>query len=757
MLLLGRDDLLLEFDHLLRRYPVVEVAGPSGVGKSSFVGAGLCGRLDRDRQFIVRSFAAWSMLPASAGTVFYAEAVLGALQELGAPDPAAAEDGVVPAPVVPSPWQPRIDAFLADPAVPLPKEDPIGFVHAVNDALGDRLVLVFDQVEELLRDDPYVGRLFLKNVRETAAIIPGGFTQVVSLREEFLGHLRIIEESLDPSLWRLKVVGEVSAAHVADIVTIPLELHPELEVSADATVIKAVVDLWALARPQREVTVREVLDESRPGLLHLQAFLHTMWAVLDPVPGATLDAATVAAGLEIRWPADETTAVQLLADVLERYVKLELSDRRREHTAPDPADSTLAQQALETTRTAALLPDHLSSGTYKLPRHTDDLAATVLTQLRDLHRQLTPEERQAEADRLAAGQRPHYPAGMSEGYDMGKQVRAFARTLALKCRVDPERRLDAAHLARAAVTEYAGLASWGDPTMIAGRLLGPSEDDHEEGKPSAALVAACEVIVTYERSLRWLEASGILRMTLTRNGGRMAAIVHDGFGSALIGWSSTALDEPKVAVALPVAVAGKQIFHRPEVLDDATALGPAELPYTDGLGWIGCNVTAFFDGVTFRNCDFRSTLFAGCRFRGVVFEDCVTHGLLFLECTFEGGFTIRSTGDASARRDAAMLRTLSFGRGCVAVDQPIVLEGFSGYGAFFDDLAGPWEVRRSSFSHLVVLGNTKLGAGPGAIVDSAELSHVRVAGHHPHEIVITGQGEPSYLEAPGVVLNYHSA
>lgn len=760
-LLHGRDLLLAEFRRLLQRYPVIEVAGPSGVGKSSFIGAGLCGRLDQESRLVIRAFSAWSQLPDTAGTVFYAEALKAALRN--------GSGGA----------QARIDEFLHDPKLVSTEEDPFAFVQAVNTAFGQDLVVVYDQLEELLRDDPHLGRRFLANVRDIAAALPDGFTQVVSLREEYVTHLKIIEESLDTSLWQLKLITEVGSEVVSKMVTSPLE-RSDIDVEVDDDLIKAIDETWLLARPDmRSSSRREVADESRPGLLHLQGFLYTMFAQLDPAPGTRITSEQVAEVLGIRWPSTQEDAMAFFAEGLERYVELELERRFRELVV-DGRDLRLRQFADETKRIAAALPEHLSSAGYKLVRGTDGLAATVLTQLRDLHRQLDKDQRTDEAAACDAGA-PQFPPGMAEGSDIGQQVKSLAQALARRCRQDhgQEHPLDAAELAAAAVAEFPGLMTWGDNEMAAGRMYRPMTDIGED-EPSPALMTACELVVTYERALRWLEKSCIIRMTPSRTGERMAAIVHDGFGTALTNWAARALDDPRVEVALPVAVTGKQVFYRP-MTDDRYALDREVLPRTEGLGWIGCNVTAFFDRLVFRSCDLRSTLFVNCRFREVVFEDCVTHGLLFIDCKFQGGITIRSTGSDHAREGAKELKTITFGRGCVVEDRALRFEGLGGYGVFLDDFVGAWEVAACTFSHLVVSGyracgedeaggDPGSGAGPGRIVDSPSLSHVVVKGWHPHPLEIWGSrgrrvpgqeapklDAPAHLQAASVNITYHPA
>jgi hypothetical protein len=812
-LLLGRDDLIAEFASLLRSYSVIEVAGPSGVGKSSFLSAGLRGRLDRETDLIVRTFALWSTLPDSAGTVFYAEALKAALSTGGGDD------------------QPEILEFLARPDLVAPKDDPFGFVTAVNEEFGADLVVVFDQLEELLRDEPQVGRQFLANVRDVATALPGGFTQVVSLREEYVAHLKVIEENLHASLWRYKVITELDEAVMEDLIRRPLQSTgasanadgssgPSLQpVTASDDLVELLTSTWVAARGGSSSAARTIVDESRPGLLHAQAQVYAMFAAVDPAPGDVLTADAVAAALDLEWPVtdaadpasevDQRSLSEFWPNRLTQYVDLELQNRSDEFCQRD--EDHLVLRAAETKRIAAALPEHLSSGGYKLVRGTDELAATVLTQLRDLHTQMDPSVRERELAARAeggaeAGLVAQYPEGMAEAGDAGQQVQSLAVALARTCRElrPASGEVTSLELARTIVDKHPGLATWGDNEIAAGRMhRSAGEIKASSDLPSPALLTACELIVTYERALGWLETSGIVRMAQTRRSrrgesSRMVAIVHDGFGRALNEWALGVLDDPLVEIALPVAVTGKQIFYRPNTDDELQALTPDNLPTTDRLGWIACNVTGFFDGITFRECDLRSTLFVRCRFRNVTLEDCLTHGLLFIDCEFEGEFAITSSDRPEARPGADLMKTVTFGSRCRAVEGGVLrVQGHKGYGLFLDDWTGPWEIVGCSFSHLRVNGaHASLtssaplaaeadapadekappdgepargfvpgrGAGPGRIVSSPRLSHVVIEGHHPEPLIIAGSDDrtdrgsrlvaPDYLEAPGVDVLY---
>jgi hypothetical protein len=530
-------------------------------------------------------------------------------------------------------------------------------------------------------------------------------------------------------------VGEVSSEVIPELITVPLESAGQ-GVTVDSVLTTEIQKAWELARPDSQGDARwRSFDEAQTGLLHLQAFLYTMYEELQPEAGGTITADRVVETMRISWPTTLSGAQDFFAEGLKRYVKLEIDKRGKllveaDGRAAQPDPERAQRLVYETKRIAAALPEHLSSAGYKLPRGTDELAATVLTALSDLHRPL-PEER--------VGEDGGTPVLHNQGNDRNQQVKPIAMALAKLCRTQfPD---DADGLHASTLDEYPGLKDWGDTESPAGRMRGQTP-----------LRTACELVVTYERAVRWLTESCIIRMTPTRKGERIAAIVHDGFGDALRAWANDALDDPEVEISTPVAVTGKQIFYRGT--DDEDALTPDHLRHVDGLGWIGCNVTAFFDGLVFRNCDFRSTLFRDCRFRGVVLEDCLIDGLLFIGCTFEGGFTIRGTTDG-ARRPRASVKTVTFGRGCRAVDAPVALDSLGGYGIFLDGFHGPWLIDNCDFSHVFVTGSAepdrpRAEAGPGRIVNSPDVSHMVIGGPTVGAVVIKGSDKPPFFDAPRI-------
>lgn len=758
-LLFGRRRDVGRFSDAVTRHAVVEVAGPSGVGKSSLIRAGFVGLAgSRVSGRIVRLFSDWSSVPAGSGAIRYAWTLKKTLQ----PNPDRDQDRGR------DPDQDEIDDLIT--WAPDPLVDPVDFIDCVQDELGSRLVLIFDQLEELLRQDQSLGRTFLRNIAFVARRHPNGFCQVVALRDEYVHHLRLIEEDVDPGLWAYLAIKEVKEDCVTTVVRRPLELAVDdgtVGVRIADTLVDRIVDCWEQARhpasgPDTD-RAPEVLDESTVGLLHLQGFLYALFELVDPPPGSELTVEAVEAVVDRvagGWPDDQRSARRFFALWLEQYVNAVMTAEAEEFVATGGRDVDLFRElADETRRVLTLLPDHLSSAGFKLVRGTDELAATVLTPMSELHTEFPPEVLEELGDQI-------YEFG---GDEQNQQVRWLTTVLARMCR-QTRNWNDAAALAEQACREYPWLRKrWGVDTPQAGRL-----------RFATAIEAACEMVVTYERALKWLESRNLIRLssinvtgprpddemaaaegadrpvgrsTAARPGQpelepQIVALVHDGFGNALRAWAARTADVPSVAVALPVAITARQVFFRPR----KPALTATDLPRTTGLVWISCNVTTDFNGITFYDCDFASTLFRNCRFTDVVFENCRIDGVLFFGCRFRG-VTIRNVpagpGDP-AGTDGPKLKSVTVGRGSAAEGAPLRFEGLDGAGLFVEDFSGQWELRNCSLHHVVVSGPQPADDDPspelwvsdrpaaiGRIVDSDDIWHLDV-GTHVDAVVLDG-------------------
>lgn len=205
----GRTNETRQLIELLEQHqvPVLPVLGPSGVGKSSLVGAGLLGYLDGDRYLIAR-------LP--HGLRLTAEELLAwALASAGDPD------------TVQAGWYDRWSALARQ------LTDEQGIRTAVEQTLSRhggrcRLVLVADQFETLLADAPGTARrldamLGVLTARRTDGSRPAQAVVVVRidfLRQlEQLPHLRTAWEATS------MVVQPMMRTQLREVITCPLEGH----------------------------------------------------------------------------------------------------------------------------------------------------------------------------------------------------------------------------------------------------------------------------------------------------------------------------------------------------------------------------------------------------------------------------------------------------------------------------------------------------------------------------------------------------
>lgn len=704
-LLYGRDEDLARFVRAVTSHCVVELVGASGVGKSSLVRAGLVGRLNRESDLIVCQLKDWHRVEPGTGEAHYAHALALALGPLAN-------------------------------SLPDHRADPYSFVLAVQRVLGARLVVVFDQLDELLRDEPETGRTFLENVADVAMLVPQGYTQVVSVRQEFKYELSSIEQRLG-ELCRIFPIGPVAVSAIAEIVTKPLE---GVEVTAAPQLVDAILNAWKLAAMALEsemakARVAAASHEADVGLLHLQAFLWAMFDAIQPSVGSQIEAADVEAATEIEFPVTGVAATEFFGSGLELYVSLMMRARADWYVVEQGETDEARLRATETIGIATAIPAHLSSAGFKLTRGTDDLAGSVLHGLRDLH----------DFGAVARGEATPAVGAIS----IEDEDQSLAKVMARLCR-EAALAEDGDRLEQKVLVELEPLSDrWGDNGMVCGRMTGRS-----------ALRTACELAATYERAILWLLDSHVLRTPRAPSEAaharaeddRMVSLVHDGFGRASNRWAAREREQPMIRITSVVKMTGKQVLFRP-VGDERDALTPADLPYTDNLGWIGCNVTAHFKDLVFRNCDLRSTLFNYCRFTNVVFEDCLTHGILFLETTFEGedGFVIRGTNPVS--EPTSRVQTLTVGPGCKILGGGLTLERIGGYGLFLDGaVGGPWTLSECEIEHVRVHGGHG-GVGPGTIVDSPRLTHVAITGATGH-VDVSGSHDIAYLEDLDRVVHY---
>ncbi len=113
--------------------------------------------------------------------------------------------------------------------------------------------------------------------------------------------------------------------------------------------------------------------------------------------------------------------------------------------------------------------------------------------------------------------------------------------------------------------------------------------------------------------------------------GQTYELVHDGFGRAFVAWAEDHLKAPLDVLAATTAQRG--------VFDWRDLTGIVR-----DVCWRSCTIgpatglrELILDNVAFVDCDLTGTVFERCTFRGGKFENCVLDFVIFRECKFEAG------------------------------------------------------------------------------------------------------------------------
>ncbi|CAL9639376.1 nSTAND1 domain-containing NTPase [Streptomyces sp. enrichment culture] len=238
-----------------QQVPVLPVLGPSGVGKSSLVGAGLLGHLDSDRYVIAR-------LP--HGLRLTAEELLAwALASAGDAD--TMQPG----------WHDRWSALARQ------LTDEQGIRAAVEQTLArhggrSRLVLVADQFETLLADAPDTARrldavLGVLTARRTDGSRPA--QAVVVTRIDYLSHIEQLPQLRTAWEATSAVVQPMTRAQLREVITRPLEGHAGVRF-ADGLVERLLQDTppGPAALPMLEYALSRLWERQERGWLTTTAY-----------------------------------------------------------------------------------------------------------------------------------------------------------------------------------------------------------------------------------------------------------------------------------------------------------------------------------------------------------------------------------------------------------------------------------------------------------------------------------------------------
>ncbi len=593
--------------------------------------------------------------------------------------------------------------------------DPLGYVAELSTLYGSDLVLIFDQLEELFRDSQELGSGF---VREIGSLITNDvtrvpYTHVLSMRREFTDELRPLEEMLDRSQVEHIRLGGIADEDIADVVAEPLLLE-DISVQDDA--VDEILRRYVLAR---SVGGRQVeRGDRRVGLLHLQGLL---WVLADQLRLGDGNGLSLSRLSDAEcWPAQVASpseAAAMFAAALEAYV--DLKARVLALVAGTQGD--------EVADVAANMARHLSSSGYKLVRDTDSLASLALPGLARLGLR---DDQVA----IAAAAARHLLTGQDLSGLEGEIRAAFRDSTSLLSDAADQHEFDS--LCRDLLRQDGSPAA-----MASGRMRRASPVD---------VVAVS--LAHFERALGWLVDTSIVRMTTTMSGGRVVALIHDGFGTSLASWGAERLRSPDAPLRSLTALAGLTVFDR-----GTTIGGTEETPLViRDARWLGCLVTADFRNVVFQNCDFGGTRFEGCGMENVHMDGCSLWGAIFADCNVLGQEGLLFSG--SKENDETKIRTLTISGGSVAppvTDESgsrggLRFEHLDGYGLFLDSVGGgPWMLTNCEISHVWMdhYSVPKAPAlGPGWIVGST-VRHLTASTRYVGSVEIDDGSDVAFIEA----------
>lgn len=585
--LIGRRDVVRELVYLIRDKQLTVLSGDSGVGKSSLLEAGLIPALVEDGYIPLRC------------DDWYDDQTHDTRDSAGL-------------------WAFLEDKFRADIVARGIERDDRPLPEQLNEAFGRRAILILDQFEEVIRQQPQLYAALFTLIEET--VDTTRIRIVVSLRAEYAYHLKDLEVSyvrrLDQVIppirdsRRIRNIinsGRASGRDVAEV--------GQKVITDDA--VDLIVTLWEDAG----ATDRK----SRVRLLHLQALLFSLWyehdrhearppidadAVADFIARAK-DAVSVAAPRQVTA---EDLARGVFEGALANVVTLhvELCSEVLAHVRPSGFRDTPLDEGVR--HALVSLSEYLSSGGYKVDQEETHLLELVLAE---------------ELKTLGVGVAGDSRAGGADG------VQQIVQRFATLAQAGGE--FDWIASSTDELAHELGVRSEGSDTddVSAGALLGIPR-----------LRVAMEECRRFFLALAWLKAGKLVRLSPSDGGKNFVALSHDGFGRGLNEWALDNRDRPETYLHAITASFGKS-FSWQRAGEHTSEVNPLFGEEGDhkvyvNLRWRSCRLIGTperplrLEHVVFMNCDLRGTSFEQCEFKGVKFVNCLLDGVQFIACTVIG-------------------------------------------------------------------------------------------------------------------------
>lgn len=500
----------------------------------------------------------------------------------------------------------KVAEQLGDPDLTDASAD--GFWGEVDTAYGDRLVIVLDQFEELVRFRAGVFR----RTRDWLATLNRMYRirVVISLRAEYQHQLRQLEHDARPftmTTQRLEPVTEEKDIR-------GLIESPDVKVGAiEPKAIDTIVGIWIGAQD----------TDDRPGLLHLQGLLYVLYHRAQVRASSSVKEADV---LDLCREA-EAANVPVFEHGLQAAVVTKL-----EHCRTAARGVGLDRILVDgTDAIVRRIAPHLSSGGFKLVLDEWTVATLALrTQIERVTSAASVDPKElyeqvktvcfTEDDQIRAEAWPPGFLDQRERWTFGPRTVSILRA-PTDDGGEPVHEQNTYHLP--------GWAPWyHDPRDVSsGPMLGMPPD-----------TVMFQELRRFAFALAWLQEASLVRRSMPEPGRTMVALIHDGFGAALERYADETSETFAHAMARLTGARGDELHWSAKSIREfcATFGGDAPHPLTN-LRWRDCSITDVeFAGLVFVNGDFRGTRFERCAFDGVSFVNCLLDNAVFSECQVRG-------------------------------------------------------------------------------------------------------------------------
>lgn len=733
--LYGRDREVRELRHRLGQHRVVLFHAHSGVGKSSLLNAGLYPALKRNKQIVL--LCTWGDLAEGGGSdpgaEFFAGALLSGLTEAGA---------------------------LPDLCKTYQRErEHRTFIEEALEALqSDKFkspVLVFDQVEEVMRRDRPLAAAFFAEVGDVAYNFPS-IAQIVSFRSEYKAY-----ETLDRSLVSSRIATEyellpLDEDEVVEAICLPARdwsAETGIPLEVDEKAARELVMWWTQARElqtgigsiawrqdlpeqERAQLARDIkeLGESEVGLLHVQAVLDALfecWLSKETGRPALIDQPFVTTFRDQLVPdaVTDRASARVMVEALRQYIRRTFQRACQAPLAGVPAPIAGVVRALVEPAAARMAP-MLSSSGFKTAKEVGELGSEAVSRLlyplpvdvtwvgeavKTLARELTEDNDEAPQDLSVVG------IGVQPDGDSAE--------------VDPHSLL--------------GPTSVEDAPLVAGpaRQLGLSPSQVESAGALAAAVAIAAM--ANEQVLRKSPTS---RQAIFE-------LVHDGFGPALRSWGAGVMERPRKWIDSPVTVLGEDIVWTEADARSADA-GEADVAQAihaaaekidgsriEGARWVGCWIGTLPDegrlrmrGLQFIDAELRGSVIEHAHLKDVEFVDCRMNGVLFRDCVMENVlFKWTDRNISSEQRNCDMLSFRQIVTRVGGGDQSISATEDRSLGPRFDNItirnlsvhnaSGLWKATRANLEQVALDADDETEGTARIEVELSSLRQWRV-GHN---------------------------